>query len=326
MSLLYVGFNQSDECFACGTETGFIVYNCDPLKERFQRDLNGGIGIVEMFYKTNVLALVGGGQTPKFPPHKVMFWDDFTNSCFAELDLHTEVKAVRLKRDRVVVAVETKVYVYSFPEFHLTHCADTAPNPTGILSLLPTENRTIFACPGTVLGTTHIDCSDKVPIDIATNTSKLACVTMNKEGTLLATTDDWGRVIQIFEIATGKKLKEFQRGTTSAEISCLKFSDDSNLLLVSSGSETIHFFQVQDPITDQNVGAYFPAYLMSYVSSERSVLKHKIPPGRKYCTFGRKNSMIAVHEDGTYYNITYNMASLQTSTNVITKIGEITVE
>ena len=98
-------------------------------------------------------------------------------------------------------------------------------------------------------GTTHIDCSDKVPIDIATNTSKLACVTMNKEGTLLATTDDWGRVIQIFEIATGKKLKEFQRGTTSAEISCLKFSDDSNLLLVSSGSETIHFFQVQDPIT-----------------------------------------------------------------------------
>ena len=51
-------------------------------------DLNGGIGIAEMVYNTNLMILVGGGESPKWPTNKCMLWDDAVQKIIGELSFN----------------------------------------------------------------------------------------------------------------------------------------------------------------------------------------------------------------------------------------------
>ncbi|CAE8599360.1 unnamed protein product, partial [Polarella glacialis] len=70
--ILYINFNQDFTCFVCGTESGFRVYSTDPFRLTHRRDFEdgGGLGVVSMLFRTNILAFSGGGQNPRFQPHK----------------------------------------------------------------------------------------------------------------------------------------------------------------------------------------------------------------------------------------------------------------
>lgn len=110
--LLFIGFNQDNKCFTICTNNGFIIFNVNPFVEIIRRIFNDGIGQIEMLFHCNIMAIVGGGSNPRYPKNKVMLWDDLQNKCIAELMFKQDVKAVKLRRDRIVVVLLSKVYIY----------------------------------------------------------------------------------------------------------------------------------------------------------------------------------------------------------------------
>lgn len=199
--ILYITFNQDFTCFVCGTETGFRVYSTDPFRLTHRRDFEhgGGLGVVAMLFRTNILAFAGGGASPRFQPHKVMLWDDRTARIVAELSFRSVVKAVRLRRDLVVVVLEKKVYVYGFRSLRLLNSIETISNPKGLCCLSAAGDRVTLVCPGMQQGRALVVFYPKsfgelqAPVDrerttiIAAHEASVAAMATDSSGALLAT-------------------------------------------------------------------------------------------------------------------------------------------
>ncbi|KAK3805540.1 MAG: WD40-repeat-containing domain protein [Benniella sp.] len=275
--LLYASFNQDYSCFSCGLESGFRIYNCDPLKEKMRKEFDdGGICIVEMLFRCNYLALVGGGKNPKYPPNKVIIWDDERNKAVVEMEFRSEVKAVKLRRDKIVVVLANKVIVYTFSlQPKKLHMFETIDNDRGLVALSSSEKHAMLIFPGRQSGHIQIvDLNSVVPTTavassnpfessqprfpmasstkptanisiIPAHTSPLFCLVTNVDGSKCASASDKGTLIRVFDTGSTKLLHEFRRGVDKAEIYSIAFNSDSSRICAGSDKGTVHIFNLE---------------------------------------------------------------------------------
>ena len=128
----------------------------------------GGVGLCSMLYRTNLLALTSttpppinahsrvthsmhtahhtahnaatAGQlaqvtSPSFPPNKVLIYDDALSRPIGELSFRHRVLSVKLRRDRIVVILRDRIYVYRFSDLSLVDCVGTGRNEAGLCAI-----------------------------------------------------------------------------------------------------------------------------------------------------------------------------------------------
>ncbi|RHY46660.1 hypothetical protein DYB30_003174 [Aphanomyces astaci] len=298
---------------------------------------SGGIGIVEMLFRCNILAIVGGGRNPRYPPNKVMIWDDHQSRNIGELSFRSEVKAVKLRRDRVVVVLQNKIYVYNFADLKLMDHIETITNPKGLCALCPSSTNTVLACPGVSRGTVRIELYDQRKTTLITaHEAELSQMALNLEGTRLATSSDKGTLIRVFDTQSGQLLQELR---------CV--SPNSQYLACSSDKYTVHIFALSQDVAGAeglpapplsasrtNSGRYMSGVLTQstplskeddntenskssfsfmrgllpkYFSSEWSFAQFKVPETRTICAFGMdKNTILVVGADGSFYKAVFD--------------------
>ena len=252
--ILNISFNQDNSCFSIGTENGFMIFETYPFKNQYKRKMDGGIKQVEMLYRTNLLALIGGGDIPKFNPKKLVIWDDYQNKMASEIKFFSNLKNVKLKKDKIFVICDKNIYVFDLKSFENLEIINTRDNPKGLFGINSDPNKTIIAYIEKV-DKDNKDTINKYYINIKNyekNTNfpflvqddQISYISLNNDGTLLATSNEKGNLIKIHSCINGNILAQFYRGKDKAEINYICFDNLNNFLAVSSDKGTIHIWSL----------------------------------------------------------------------------------
>lgn len=219
-----------------------------------------------MLFSTSLVALI-------LSPRHLIVQNTKRGSVICELTFPSAVLAVRLNRKRLVVVLEDEIYLYDISNMSLLTNIATSPNPNATCALSPSSENCFLAYP---LPKPREDTQDKRPSHappaslyapvtsgdvliydtltlravnvIEAHKSPLSCIALNNDGTLLATASETGTIIRVFSVPKGGKLFQFRRGTYPSTIYSMSFNAASSMLCVSSTSDTVHIFRLQQPM------------------------------------------------------------------------------
>lgn len=281
----YITFNQDASCVALGVNNGYRIYSCkSKISKRYKLLLHEAVGIVEMLYTTSLLAVVALGDEPGALPRKLKIMNTKRLTTICDLLFPSTILLVRLGSKRMVVLLESQIYIYDIATMSLLHTIETSPNTNRLCALSNSNDKegvSILAYPSPPKTITHESLlvngintnggsnsaqsniqlvsnapnrvGDAILFDlislqplavIEAHKAALSAMCLSNDGTLLATASDRGTIVRVFNVQTGVKLYQFRRGTYSTKIYSLKFSLDNKYVVATSSSGTVHIFRL----------------------------------------------------------------------------------
>lgn len=227
------------------------------------------------------MALVGGGKRPRYPPNKLIIWDDLQQRESIVLSFMTAVKGVFLSRVHIVVVLEGSIEIYQFGASRkrlvspLETCASAAADfvvcqrvarrssstqaPASSSNGPQTVTKGILAFPSAkhpgqvqVADLSHLQSSEleeasaaQLPTSIIkAHKSPLRLIKLSPNGAMIATCSTQGTIVRIFGTQSGSLVAEFRRGLDRADIYEMAWSPRSNRLALVSDKQTLHIFQI----------------------------------------------------------------------------------
>lgn len=173
----------------------------------------------------------------------MVIWDDIQHKLVVEITgLKNIVRGLQLSKNRIIVAMQNKVQVYSLekkPKILASY--ETANNLLGLCRL----TNKLLAFPGRTDGQlqlVHLD-TESVSI-IPAHTNSLQCITLSRDGEYVATASEKGTIINVFSTSSGAKMANFRRGADSAVMFDLAFSPSGKYLACTSDKLTLHLFDI----------------------------------------------------------------------------------
>lgn len=103
-------------CLSVGTNLGFKIFGVSPLDLLYSCGIhkieNCAVGIVEMLYTNNILAITGINESSTFSPKRLTIWNTTSSISLCEISFNSPIIFVRMNKLRIVVVNVDKIHIY----------------------------------------------------------------------------------------------------------------------------------------------------------------------------------------------------------------------
>ncbi|KAF7091633.1 hypothetical protein CFC21_094189 [Triticum aestivum] len=245
--ILCVSFNQDNSMFSVGTKEGFKIF--DARTGRLCNDNKlGGLNVVELWFATNLIAMVGTGEQPSRSPRRLCLFNTITGASKKDLNFRSTILAVRFSRTRLIVVLQDKTFIYDLNSTRILEEIDTVHNPKGLCAFAPNSEWCYLAIPASTSKGSALVYKASEPeliCQIDAHESPLAAMAFSSNGMYLATASEKGTMIRVYIVAQATKSHSFRRGAYPSTIYSLSFGpciDRPDVLAATSSSGSLHMF------------------------------------------------------------------------------------
>lgn len=318
-----IKFNQPHTRISAISKQGIFVFSLNPIKVQWKLEQEEVL-FVEQIFETSIIAFVSIEN-----PFKLVLFDFKSKEIIQEVDESDQIVGVRCTELFFFLMFHNKIKVYTKKKMNVIGYydanLDSKNDPENLHRICVTsEKNDVIATKCKEIGKIKVlNFTKQRNIEIKAHKTEISVISMNKNGSIVATSSKKGTLIRIFDTKTKDLLQELRRGTFSARIYCLAFSNFANDLCCCSERGTIHIFsyqlkkkenQVNDleksvQKTTSNRTSKFSVlgFLgLSFFNSEWSKLELKSSLGDGKCCFQSNNEIIFLSNNGIVSTIKFD--------------------
>ncbi|XP_015689521.1 autophagy-related protein 18b isoform X2 [Oryza brachyantha] len=309
--ILCASFNQDNSMFYVGTKDGFRIFDAHNGRLCYEKNI-GGIGNMEMYFGSNLLAIVGTGEQPVLSPRRLCLFDTKIGATKKDLNFKTSVLAVRLSRKRLVVVLQDRTFIYDLNSTTILEEIETVPNTKGLCAFAPKSEACYLAIPASTSKGSALVYKASEPeliCQIDAHQSALAAMAFSSNGTYLATASEKGTIIRVYLVAQATKSHSFRRGTYPSTIYSLSFGPSNDLpdvLVATSSSGSLHMFFLDGARNRRNqtnrlLGSIIPGAITDALDPANHHIIHNVIPAEI-----KRTVVYIISHDGYFREYTIN--------------------
>lgn len=142
----FLNFNQTQSCFCLGTDKGYQIYSCNPMKRILQKQVPpNGVSYISMLNETNIIAYIKKDHSKeKKEEKKVIIYNESDDIIVGILEFKDIIRQVLLNTASIIVTLDDHAYVYSLLKLNLQHKIDINPITRGIGCISPVNNSIFY--------------------------------------------------------------------------------------------------------------------------------------------------------------------------------------